>query len=348
MAALSGRAHRRHPVSVEEDVGALRRAVSEVASRSGKAAVGDVALVATELATNLLRHTTSGGYVLYRETPAGIELLAVDRGPGMARSDVATTGATHGSQRRSGGAPGPAAGGLGVGLAGVKRHSTTFDLYSTKPEGTVILTHLGAASQESEWCRWGAVNVPFGGDGDSGDGWGVSVDGTLAAVVVDGLGHGAAAADAARAALSVFGRSGADDPVAFIAAAHEEMRRTRGGVLGACAIRPDLDQLSYAGVGNIASRLLEGAGSQSLVNRDGSVGTHLGVPTTKARHYHWGPGATLVMATDGLRSGWDPRSYPGLLRHHPAVVAAVLERDFGRGTDDAAVLVIQDLRRESR
>jgi hypothetical protein len=54
------------------------------------------------------------------------------------------------------------------------------------------------------------------------------------------------------------------------------------------------------------------------------------------------------MATDGLRTGWDPGAYPGLVGHDPVVVAATLHRDQGRRADDVAVLVIEDLRTPAR
>ena len=45
------------------------------------------------------------------------------------------------------------------------------------------------------------------------------------------------------------------------------------------------------------------------------------------------------MASDGLATRWDLERYPGLLAHHPAVVAGVLYRDFGRARDDVTVVV---------
>jgi hypothetical protein len=71
-------------------------------------------------------------------------------------------------------------------------------------------------------------------------------------------------------------------------------------------------------------------------------------PRARDAAYRWGPGAVLILATDGLRSRWDPLAYPGLLGHDPAVIAATLYRDHARGTDDAAVLVVADTRGAAR
>jgi hypothetical protein len=50
--------------------------------------------------------------------------------------------------------------------------------------------------------------------------------------------------------------------------------------------------------------------------------------------------AMVVMHSDGLGTRWDLAAYPGLSQRHPAVVAAVLYRDFTRGRDDVTVVVI--------
>ncbi|MGF7238827.1 MAG: SpoIIE family protein phosphatase [Frankia sp.] len=302
---------------------------------------GEADLAATELATNLLRHATAGGYVLFRRAGDGIELVAVDHGPGMRPSDgpsrVPHDAAGSHPEQSPFGSPG-----LGIGLAGVKRRASAFDSFSTA-RGTVVLVRFGTtAPTASRRWRWGGVNVALGGHGDSGDGWAVAADGHLAAFVVDGLGHGPAAAAACQAALSAFAERPVDDPGEFVRRAHEAMRPTRGGVLGVCVIAPERDELIYAGVGNIAGRVLIGREGYGLINRDGTLGTQLPAPRPHVAGYRWTPGATLVLASDGIRSHWDLSSYPGLLGHDPVVIAAVLHRDNERTTDDATVLVVQD------
>jgi hypothetical protein len=116
--------------------------------------------------------------------------------------------------------------------------------------------------------------------------------------------------------------------------------------LGIARIDPVSGELRHAGVGNIGCRVFAHGASQGLVSREGTVGTHLMPPGARALSYGWVPGATLILASDGIRGQWDLRPYPDLLRHDPVVVAATLWRDFARGTDDATVLVVQDTRRE--
>ncbi len=322
--------HLQYPVKAVEDVGVLRRAVAVLAARSPDLPAGDAELVATELATNILRHT-AGGYVLCRPLDGGIELVAVDHGPGET-ADL----------------PPVYRGGLGVGLAAVRRRSTTFDLYTTS-RGTVVLARLlparRAAADAGRWL-WGGVNVPRGGSGDSGDAWAVATGPNLAALLVDGLGHGTEASAAAAAATEVFEQHanhlGGGSLIDFTRDAHRAMRGTRGGVLAVCSIAPERNQVTYAGVGNIAGRVLGGARREHLVSQHGTLGTHLAPPAARQSTYAWPPGATLVLTTDGVDTRWDPGSYPDLLRHHPVVVAATIHRDHTRGTDDAAILVVHD------
>ena len=54
-----------------------------------------------------------------------------------------------------------------------------------------------------------------------------------------------------------------------------------------------------------------------------------------------GSGGVLVVWTDGLNSRVRGSGHPELLRHHPAVVAAVLHRDHSRERDDATVVVVR-------
>ena len=333
MDTLTEAAHRRHAVHMQEDVGALRRAVADMASGRPGVRCADVELVATELATNLVRHTSAGGFVLYRPVGDGIELLAVDEGPGLR-----TKGASPAS--------GP---GLGVGLGVIERLARTFDLYSTE-RGTVVLARLCSRGRRiAPSFSWGAVNVPRGGDGVSGDGWSVAAKNmSIAVLLVDALGHGTGAHEVSQIALNVFSQHPPTDLRDFLRRVHKAIGVTRGAVLGVCTIDAAQDRLTYGGVGNIAGRVLLGEASRSLLSREGTLGTEVSAPTVDVVRDDWAPGAVLVLASDGLRSQWDPRAYPRLLEHDPSVVAATLYRDHARATDDATVLCVKDMRGRGR
>jgi hypothetical protein len=79
--------------------------------------------------------------------------------------------------------------------------------------------------------------------------------------------------------------------------------------------------------------------SHGLVSNNGTVGARMKAVQTFS--CDWPAGDLLVMHSDGLKSAWSLGSYPGLLTRHPAIVGAVLHRDFQRGADDATIVVLR-------
>ena len=324
MAPLSDLPHRLHPINASEDVGALRRAAANLAAEQVGVRTGEAELVATEMGTNLLKHASPGGYVLYRRINDGIEFLSVDNGPRKTTDR-------------------PAESGLSAGLAGIRRMATEYDYYSSSA-GTVVLARLGGGRRQQGPWGFAGVNVPLGGTGPSGDGWAFSTAGRhAAALLVDGLGHGEEAAVAAQTAVELFKRQPVTDPADFLFKANAALHGTRGGVAGVCVIDTDAGRLTFAGIGNIACQVVHGDSRQHLVSRPGTIGTQLSTPKVHVQHRRWLPGTTLVMNSDGIRDGWNLAAYPGLLGHNAAVIAAAMHRDFTLSTDDAAVLVVRDL-----
>jgi hypothetical protein len=54
------------------------------------------------------------------------------------------------------------------------------------------------------------------------------------------------------------------------------------------------------------------------------------------------------MHSDGISARWRADAYPGLAKAHPALVAGIIYRDFGRPRDDATVLVLRASTAEER
>jgi anti-sigma regulatory factor (Ser/Thr protein kinase) len=337
MESLRQPSHECFTVSDEADVGAVRRAVGGQAARLGAddAGRGRAELVATELATNLLRHARPGGWVLTRPLPPHhVETIAVDTGPGI--TGVATVLEGHNGS----------SGGLGCGLAAVRRASARFDIHSRDGVGTVVLAVIevraGVDRGPPPTDLWGGVSV--GVAGPCGDGWAVIRDGDhLAVAVVDGLGHGPRASAAADATLAAF----AADPTdlkGFIARANEATRSTRGAAVTACILRPEAGEVSHVGVGNVSARLYWPGRDRGLASIGGTVGTQANPPRATVTTVDWPEGGRLVVWTDGLTTRLDLADDPDLLVHDPAVAAAVLHRRHTRGRDDATVVVVADPR----
>lgn len=318
-------AQQRFVIDDASKVGETRRAAQALANFEFTAEIaGKVAIVATELANNCIRHA-GGGELLLQLVGTGentvLELLAVDRGPGMHDVELCLRDGYS-----TGGTP-------GTGLGAVRRLAHQFDIYSRPGEGTVVLARFG----KIQAFAFGAINIPMEGEIECGDAWHVEqgAEGT-AVLVVDGLGHGAFAAEAARAAVEVFADMPFAAPLEVMTRANAAMSRTRGGA-AACALMRD-GRVSYAGVGNISGNLVAAGASQGLVSHNGTLG--LGQRRTQQFEYTHAPGAVLVMHSDGISARWDLKGRPDLLARHPAVIAGVIYRDHSRGRDDATVLVV--------
>lgn len=320
-------------------VGDLRREAASLAREVefNETQLGRLGIVVTEVGSNLAKHA-SGGMVLLRPViePPGraIEVLAIDKGPGMA--DVAKCLEDGYST----------AGSPGTGLGAIRRLSHTFDVFSQPGRGTILLARLAARAARSKSARWqfGAVSIPLHAAEPSGDAWSLRSESDSAQVLLaDGLGHGELAARAADEAVRVFDEKEKSKPAQIVEAMHGPLRSTRGASLAVADISHEDRQIRYAGVGNISGVILsaraEGITSRSMVSHNGTVG--LEMRTVREFIYPWAPSSVLVMHSDGLLTRWKLDEYPGLLARDPAIIAAVLLRDFQRGRDDASVVVMR-------
>jgi anti-sigma regulatory factor (Ser/Thr protein kinase) len=315
----------RFAIDDSSKVGEARRAAQSLATIEFSADVaGKVAIAATELANNLLRHAGGGELLLQSlgvDETVVIELLAIDRGPGMTDiqrclSDGYSTAGTP-----------------GTGLGAVRRLADEFDIHSAPGEGTIVMARFGTSTS----LRYGAVNVPFEGEIESGDSWSLKADADgFALCVVDGLGHGTFAAEAARVAIDAFLLNPFVPPQETMVRANGLMSKTRGGAV-ACA-RVVGNAVSYAGVGNISGALVSSGKSQGLVSHNGTLGLHQ--RRTHQFEYQRDPGALLIMHSDGVSARWDIKNRADLLNRHPAIIAGAIYRDHGRGRDDATVVVV--------
>lgn len=326
-----------HVVIVVPDlssVGQARRAASMISRDAGMSSdeQGQVAIIATELATNLANYAQNGRLLmqsLKAASSCGVEILSVDSGPGM--KDI-TQCMQDGYST---------AGTAGNGLGAIRRLSTEFDIYSDAA-GTVIVSRIVGKSDASARCdfHWGAISVAVKGEEVCGDAWRVyAEDGQLGIMVADGLGHGPLAAEAAAQAIQVFDDGSLKEPIALIEGAHHALTRSRGAAVAVARVHQQQSLLKYSGVGNISGTLLNGSATRGLVSHNGTAG--LLVPRVQQFDYACGERDVLIMHSDGLTSRWTLEQYPGLQAHHPSVIAGVLYRDFRRGRDDVTVVVVK-------
>jgi hypothetical protein len=187
--------------------------------------------------------------------------------------------------------------------------------------------------------EWGVVCVPKRDEKVCGDAWAVAAGHVRNIIlVVDGLGHGVHAFDAANQALRTFWGHAGERPESILSALHQALRETRGAVAAVAAIDWDKRELRWAGAGNIAGTLVPVEGkASSLVSHSGTVGQN--VTRFQEFTHPWPDAGLLILHSDGLSHHWKLEPYPGLTRKDPSLIAGVLYRDFASRQDDVVVLV---------
>lgn len=116
------------------------------------------------------------------------------------------------------------------------------------------------------------------------------------------------------------------------------MSGTRGGAIAVAQYEASPDQLTFCGVGNVGGALLGPARGRGLASMPGIVGGQY--RRAQAFDYAQVSDNLLILYSDGLQSRWDLKDYPGLVHRHPALVAAILHRDFCRGRDDVTIVAV--------
>ncbi len=331
----------KHSLDITEPSGIAecRRLARRLAEQCGmdEERIERVSIVATEAATNLLRHA-GGGQVLLQQQPVDgspwLALAAMDKGPGIPDLDEAQQdGFSTGSSS-------------GTGLGAMRRLSDRFEITSTPGKGTLLLCEMGRGTRSIGGVEVGAFLANYPKQEACGDGWTArNRKGVVELLLVDGLGHGANAEVAAAEAVEAFDRLEDPSPARLIAQVSNELAGTRGSVGCVARLEAADGRLSLAGIGNISALLVSGAGEvKRMISREGRLGGAVRMPPVEEASIR--PGDTLILHTDGLATLRSATDFPGMARQSPAMVAAMLMQSQIRGTDDAGVLVARPVPRE--
>jgi phosphoserine phosphatase RsbX len=187
---------------------------------------------------------------------------------------------------------------------------------------------------------WAVAGAAIAGEAESGDLHVVQgFDHGILVAVIDGLGHGAQAAEAAKAAAAFLTTNAAEGVIRLVQQCHQRLHKTRGVVMSLASINTTDETVTWLGVGNVDGILIRGltpnrATSEFLNASRGVVGARL--PALRAAVLPIARGDTLIFVTDGIRSGFDE----GLpLMNSPQQTANRILAQDGLGTDDSLVLV---------
>jgi negative regulator of sigma-B (phosphoserine phosphatase) len=189
--------------------------------------------------------------------------------------------------------------------------------------------------------EWAATSRPRPGENICGDrSIALDVNGTGALIgVVDGIGHGAEAAEAANFCVDVLGDARAEPLDILFQHCHRALSSTRGVVMTLARIDFRMDTLSWIGVGNVATDLVAkhpaGVEVRSSARLAGGIVGYRLPEVLAPQNVPIRPGDLIVFASDGIADNHlDDIDFSA-----PApVIADQILHDHAKDNDDALVL----------
>ncbi len=128
--------------------------------------------------------------------------------------------------------------------------------------------------------------------------------------VIDGLGHGKEAANAANLALRTIETHASESVINIVRRCDECLRHTRGAVMALASINANDETITWLSIGNIEGTLIRvnpktSPGYEHIITRAGVVGYRL--PPPLASVLPIAKGDLLVFCTDGIRDSFQQR-----------------------------------------
>ena len=304
--------------------------------------IANLSIVITEVGTNLIKHTPSGGNIiiqtLLNNQQAKIELLALDQGPGIANLNRCLQDGYSTAQTQ------------GTGLGAMQRLADVFDIYSQPDQGTAIVAQFWhkskvhremSTSQVTFPTSVGTLSLAMPGETVCGDGWVMfnhQAQGMQTLLISDGLGHGLGAHEATQTAIDTFQTHRHQTILELLEVLHKALRYTRGAALAILQVNGAKNMLAFVGIGNIEGKLITPMKISTLLSQNGIVGHNY--RKGQIHTYDLNSKFSLIIHSDGIKNRWNLANYSGLLAKHPSLIAAILYRDYFRGRDDATVWVM--------
>ena len=366
MQAAAGVQRQRIHVAAEADVYNAAMLVYALVQQAGARALlaTEAATVVSELGMNIVKYAGRGSMTLsLQDGPrAYVEVLAEDRGPGIANLDLALT--EHYSSR----------GTLGLGLSGVRRMSDEFDIRSAPDAGTSVRARrwlqetavpraapapapaaapalvptdattaaqppAAAGTQPGGW-QMAQAKRPCYGDVVSGDGCVLqAVPHGIVAAILDVLGHGAEAHRLARHCERWLAAHAHADLVGLAMALHAEVRGSLGLALTLAFVDQQTQGMVVTGIGNTRLFCLRAPGL-CIDAQPGIVGGR-SMPRLRPTRVQLAPHDTLLMATDGINERLTLQELMPLRHLGVQPLAQQVLREHGKEHDDATCMVLR-------
>jgi len=189
--------------------------------------------------------------------------------------------------------------------------------------------------------EWAANSRPRPGESVCGDRMiAVDVDGTAALIgVLDGLGHGTEAAEAASCGVDVLRAARAEPLDVLVQRCHRALSGTRGVAMTLARLDFRTDTLSWAGIGNVAADLVAkhpaGVEVRSSARLAGGIVGYRIPEALTPQEVPIRPGDLLVITSDGIVE--DHLDDIDFAASSLAIADQILRR-HAKDSDDALVL----------
>lgn len=320
-------------ITSRADIAFARQKARTVGRDAGlsDARLEELIITASELTSNMQRYAGGGLFLAQvMDLPQGptVALIARDEGPGIADLDKMRRDRVSSQQS------------AGIGIGAIERLSDNAEVL-TGPQGTLWACSFNAPDHDPRPdTDIAALRIAYPGEDDCGDAWAaVRFRGGLRLALADGMGHGAAAAEAGQAMAEAAISLPILPPKERLQSLGAELRGTRGGVISILDLHRAGARVDYGNLGNISALRLRHGEQQRLTMRDGFVGSPSARPMQES--FELERGDLFILHSDGLRN-LPPDLVLRLSGRGSLLIAAALLTEPGlTRKDDLSVAVVR-------
>ncbi|MEA2005980.1 MAG: SpoIIE family protein phosphatase [Acidobacteriota bacterium] len=164
-------------------------------------------------------------------------------------------------------------------------------------------------------------------------------DNKVFVALVDVLGHGKKAYEVALSSKEFFEENyREEDLIKIIKSFHQQIKGSRGAVVGIFIIDLKTGYLKCSGIGNISLKIF-GANPVNVLFRPGIVGYSMSEP--KLFSVSLNDGDVIVMHSDGVKEHFNLKEYPDILKDDAKTIVKNIMQRFGKNHDDASCIALR-------
>lgn len=325
-------------ISNAGEVIAIRRIAKEMAQNMGfdERTREEISLVVSELASNIIKYTQRGIITLSpvcNTKCEGIMIEAEDDGEGFNEHTALKDGVST-------------SGTLGVGLGAVNRLMDEFEILQRENHsGTRIICKrwLHDNSNHGQHCpfEFGVFSRPKLNELANGDTFVIkNIHEATLIGVIDGVGHGVLANQAANVARQYVERHAESPLLDIFRGVERACSSTRGVVMALVVLNWKKSTFQYASVGNIEIKIFSQAHDKSrFIVRRGIVGKHAPPPVVTENEWH--SGDMLALHSDGISTHWHWDDFMSYLNHPVQMITEEIFNAMQKNYDDATIVIVK-------